>query len=189
IGSPLEHLGEVRGAVFSGDDTRALTWGEDNTARLWDAATGLAIRPPLEHLSEVRGAVFSGDDTRALTWGEDNTARLWDTATGLAIGPPVERRYWPSGAVFAGHGRRVWDGGADLDLPSEVVVLQARAITGTELVPQNRETKTIEPRRWRQIRDDWEDSGRSHYRVCQYPRYNLWRRFHIEEAEEIRSLK
>jgi WD40 repeat protein len=68
----------VSGAVFSKDERRILTWSEDNTARLWDAATGARIGPPLTHNSAVSGAVFSKDEHRILTWGLDNTARLWD---------------------------------------------------------------------------------------------------------------
>ncbi|MCP4660667.1 MAG: hypothetical protein GY856_35145 [bacterium] len=84
---------------------------------------------------------------------------------------------------------RLWDVGADLDFPADSVVLQVRAVTGTEFIPLTREIRVIEPGRWRKIKSDWERMARSHYKVCRYPRYNLWRRFHKEEAERIRPLK
>jgi WD40 repeat protein len=46
----------------------------DNTARIWDAATGNEI------LREdgTRSAAFSPEGTRIVTASEDNTARVWD---------------------------------------------------------------------------------------------------------------
>ena len=37
------------GAAFNGDESRILTWSDDNTARLWDAATGKEVVAPLRH--------------------------------------------------------------------------------------------------------------------------------------------
>ncbi|MCP4655977.1 MAG: hypothetical protein GY856_11225, partial [bacterium] len=88
----LEHQGPVWGALFNGDESRVLTWSSDNTARLWDAATGEAIGPAFEHQDLVRGALFNGDESRVLTWSDDNTTRLWDAATGEAIGPTLEHQ-------------------------------------------------------------------------------------------------
>ena len=69
----------MNGAVFNRDESRILTWSDDKTARLWDAASGKQSGSAL-HASAVRGAVFSGDGSRILTWSEDMTARLWDAA-------------------------------------------------------------------------------------------------------------
>jgi energy-coupling factor transporter ATP-binding protein EcfA2 len=74
---PLRHEGIVLGAAFNGDESRILTWSDDNTARLWDAATGKEV-VALRHEGGVRGAAFNGDESRILTWSDDNPARLWD---------------------------------------------------------------------------------------------------------------
>jgi hypothetical protein len=68
--------------VFSPDGTRILTASDDNTARLWDAATGQPVAEPLRHEGGIRSAVFSSDGARILTASDDETARLWDAATG-----------------------------------------------------------------------------------------------------------
>ena len=47
--APLRHEGGVRGAAFNGDESRILTWSDDGTARLWDAATGQEVVAPLRH--------------------------------------------------------------------------------------------------------------------------------------------
>ena len=39
----------VKGAVYSPDGKRILSWSDDKTLRLWDAATGAAIGEPLRH--------------------------------------------------------------------------------------------------------------------------------------------
>ena len=59
-----------------------VTASRDNTARLWDAATGKEVIPPLKHESFVLHASFSPDGQRVVTASYDQTARLWDAATG-----------------------------------------------------------------------------------------------------------
>jgi WD40 repeat protein len=65
-------------ATFSPDGRRVLTASEDNTARVWDAATGQALSPPLPHRDQMQGAIFSPDGRRILTAG--NTAQVWDVS-------------------------------------------------------------------------------------------------------------
>jgi WD40 repeat protein len=55
-----------------------LTGSQDNTARLWDAATGAQIGPTLSHPKKVLSAVFSPNGRTVLTGCEDNNARLWE---------------------------------------------------------------------------------------------------------------
>ena len=74
------------GAVFNGDGTRILTWSWNDTARLWDAATGKEVMAPLRHQGPVSGAAFNGDESRILTWSYDGTARL------VGYIPPAARK-------------------------------------------------------------------------------------------------
>jgi hypothetical protein len=74
-----------------------LTGSADNTARLWDAATGEAVATLTGHTAAVRAVAFSTDGKRVLTGSDDNTARLWDAATGEAV------------ATLKGHTAPVWD--------------------------------------------------------------------------------
>ena len=90
----------------NGDSTRVLSWSEDKTVRLWDAATGEQIGPSLTHEGPVRGAVFNGDSTRVLSWSENTTARLWDVGTGEQIGPSLTHEDTVRGAVFNGDSTR-----------------------------------------------------------------------------------
>ena len=94
------HDGPVRGARFSKDESRILTWSEDGTARQWEAGTGRQIGPALQHQGRVDGALFTKDESRILTWSEDGTARQWEAGTGRQIGPALQHQGRVDGALF-----------------------------------------------------------------------------------------
>ena len=100
IGQPMKHDGSVYGAVYNHDETRILTWSNDETARWWNASDGSPIGQPMKHDSFVSGAVFNQDETRILTWSDDGTARLWDASDGSPIGQPMKHDGSVSGALF-----------------------------------------------------------------------------------------
>ena len=80
----------VNSAQFSPDGQRVVTASEDNTARLWDAASGKPIGEPMKHEDWVNSAQFSPDGQRVVTASEDKTARLWDAASGKPVGEPMK---------------------------------------------------------------------------------------------------
>ncbi len=87
----LVHLrpgGAVRGAAWDTDHRRVLTWSNDGTTRVWDAASGEELLI-LRHAGAVREAMWNASGTRVLSWsggrGGDNTARLWDAASGETL--------------------------------------------------------------------------------------------------------
>jgi WD40 repeat protein len=67
----------------------------DNTARIWDAATGQLLAVLAGHKNLIRAVAFSPDGTRLATSSWDQTARLWDVRTGHVL------------AVLGGHTDRV----------------------------------------------------------------------------------
>ncbi len=80
----------VVSAAFSPDGKRIVTASDDNTARLWDAATGEAIGAPfIGHDERVLSAAFSPDGKRIVTASLDGTARIWDAETGQQVGAPL----------------------------------------------------------------------------------------------------
>ena len=71
------HTGAVNSVAFSPDSARVSTASEDNTARLWDVATGQLLHTFTGHTDAVFAAPFSPDGRRLATASADETARLW----------------------------------------------------------------------------------------------------------------
>lgn len=112
-GKNLEHKSRIAYAQFSADSTKVVTASWDNTARVWDVATGKPITPPLTHSDRVILASFSPDGTKVITSSWDNTARIWDAATGKALSPPLEHTAELTLASFSPDGRFVVTASAD----------------------------------------------------------------------------
>nr|MBX2880581.1 AAA-like domain-containing protein [Granulosicoccus sp.] len=109
----VRHEEEVIAAAFSSDGQRMLTGSLDNTARLWDAATGEAVTPPLQHESWVSSVAISADGEKLLTGSDDNTAQVWDAETGEALTPPLRHDDPLSSVVFSADGQKVLTGSMD----------------------------------------------------------------------------
>ena len=61
------------------------TGSGDKTVRLWDAATGKAMKTLSGHTDDVSALAYSPDGKVIATGSGDNTVRLWDAATGEAL--------------------------------------------------------------------------------------------------------
>jgi hypothetical protein len=101
------HEDGVSSAAFSPDGTPVVTASVDNTARLWDAATGKQIAVLRGHEDNVQSAVFSPDGTRVVTACADKTARLWDAATGALVAVLRGHEGGVSSAAFSPNRKRV----------------------------------------------------------------------------------
>ena len=71
-------------AEFSPDGRTIVSASDDNTARLWDVASGKQLQR-LKHEGKVHAASFSPDGRTIITASEDGTARLWDAASGKEL--------------------------------------------------------------------------------------------------------
>ena len=77
---------------YSPDGERVLTT-DIHTARVWNAATGLAISASMVHGGWVRSASFSSDGKWVVTGSEDKTARVWGAATGGPMFAPMHHQW------------------------------------------------------------------------------------------------
>lgn len=82
LGLPIGHTSVVYYAEFSGDGKKIVTASWDNTAKIWDAASGKLIYNLSGHSDDVNYASFSPDGNKVITSSSDNTVKVWDTNNG-----------------------------------------------------------------------------------------------------------
>ncbi len=95
---------------FDPSGERLLSVARDfNTARLWDAATGVSLLE-LRHDDAIECARFSPDGERVVTASKDRTARIWSSRSGAALGAAFEHDSTVKVVSFSGDGARLATG-------------------------------------------------------------------------------
>ncbi|HXP62261.1 MAG TPA: protein kinase [Dongiaceae bacterium] len=90
------HLGPVTSVAFSPDGHLIATGSEDQTAKVWEAASGKGLLTLKGHGARVNSVAFSPDGRRIATASHDGTAKVWAADSGKEL------------LTLAGHGGRIW---------------------------------------------------------------------------------
>ena len=59
-----------------------MTASGDDTAKIWDVASGEELQTLTGHGDRVVSAVYSPDGSQVVTASDDGTAKIWDVASG-----------------------------------------------------------------------------------------------------------
>jgi WD40 repeat protein/tetratricopeptide (TPR) repeat protein len=118
------HQRPVEWLRFSPDGRRLLTASVDQTARLWDAATGGPLSAPISLGSPLTDGAFSPNGRLVATVGAHGTWRIWDGETGEPVTAPQAQSHFRGTVRFSPDGRRLLvslaNGDADVwELPVE----------------------------------------------------------------------
>ncbi len=79
------HKHKVQGAFFSSDGNFIISYGWDNTIKIWDVKTFSEIRTFKGHTDQVWSAAISHDNKYLASGSMDRTFIIWDVETGEII--------------------------------------------------------------------------------------------------------
>ncbi len=75
----LTHGSAVNSVAFSPDGTLIASGGDDDTIKVWHAASGALIKTLTESTDNVNSVAFSPDGTKIASGSDDNAIRIWKT--------------------------------------------------------------------------------------------------------------
>ena len=75
------HLGDVTSVAFSPDGQRIVTGSWDQTAKVWEVASGRELLKLEGHTAPIWCVAISPDGQRIVTGSWDQTARVWEAVT------------------------------------------------------------------------------------------------------------
>lgn len=79
------HASYVNRVAFSPDNRWLASASGDNTAKIWDLATGLELRTLRGHSNSVKALAFSSDGRLLASAGDDNLVKLWEVDSGREV--------------------------------------------------------------------------------------------------------
>ncbi|KAL8299267.1 hypothetical protein RB593_009250 [Gaeumannomyces tritici] len=107
------HSSSVFSVAFSPDGQRLASGSDDNTVKLWDAATGACLQTLEGHNYSVSSVAFSPDGQRLASGSWDETVKLWDAATGACLQTLEGHNYSVRSVAFSPDGQRLASGSSD----------------------------------------------------------------------------
>lgn len=105
--------GSVSASRFSPGGQQVITGSWDQSAKIWDVASGKVIHKLVGHTRAINDASFSPRGDRAVTASDDGTARVWDPQSGKMVLQLKGHTDRVRSAAFSPDGRRIVTASAD----------------------------------------------------------------------------
>jgi hypothetical protein len=110
------HDHDIVSLTFSPDGRWLASGSRDQTAIVWNVASGSAKHVLRVHTGHVWGLAFSPDSSRLVTTSHDHTARIWEVASGRELFRLDGHTDKVQCAAWSADGRTIATGGFDLKL-------------------------------------------------------------------------
>ncbi len=121
------HKDAVWSVAWSPDGSKLATASKDDTAKVWEAATGRELLTLRGDQGPVECVAWSPDGSKLATAGEDQTVKIWEAATGRELltlhgheGHVMSVAWSPDGGKLATASRdktaRIWEAGTGREL-------------------------------------------------------------------------
>lgn len=184
----LQHENLITNASYSSDGTKIVTTSDDMTARTWDLKTLKQLGSNLQHNMAINTATFTNQNKWIVTGGWQQGIQMWSLlnyrqlgATRYQHGTITAVASTPSGDQILSTGydsiaiiRRL---AADYDMPPELFLLQAKALTGAAYNPGKGTTECLSEKEWRKVLNDYHEQAKIHAGNCKYTSFNYWTLF------------
>ncbi|MFO0979418.1 MAG: hypothetical protein U0996_23625 [Planctomycetaceae bacterium] len=126
------HNGAVMMADFVADGSRVATASSDQSAWLWDVATGKRLQIYAQHTGPLYSLAVSRDGRTLVTGAQDNTLRVWDLPMAVPLSRLVEMNSRLSDLALSPDGRSLISTAVDgqvrtIDLTTKPLVIGTRA--------------------------------------------------------------
>ncbi|PWU16546.1 MAG: hypothetical protein C5B50_13195, partial [Verrucomicrobia bacterium] len=107
------HHGRIWSVAFSPNGQWIATGSLDQTAKLWDAATGRELATLASHSDKVWAVAFSPDSQRLVTGSGDTLAKVWQVPSGRELLTLHGHSAGIGAVTFSPDGKRIATGSGD----------------------------------------------------------------------------